>query len=954
MIDDLQRLGPVGFQSFAAAALLTALGSGWQAMGAGRDGGRDLYFRGHLPFTVHGSDDGDAWEWYTVAQVKHHASLSSKPQENASWLWSQVRDELDAWSDPSAQRGEVPDNLLIVTNVALTPVHNVGGHDLLMASIAGYMTELADASRDVGDGRERRARHRRLSKLQQWRVWDANQLDALVSAYPQLRQGTRGLLTPGDVLASLADVFDVLPVQDVERGLRAHARSALIGDGNIYFDEAGSGEVSAMPLHEVVIDLPVTLDRAPSSTERPTLLREVCAHADRILKPSLMIDRGPRHLVVVGAPGNGKTTITRFLTQAYRSAFIQGASDLAGDHNQVIAGVTNALQDMGIAFPEHRRWPLRIDLADYAQTHASGDETSILRFAAGRISRRSDLGKITPNALQSWVTKWPWLLVLDGLDEVTEPATRKQLLERVTELVSAAEGDDCDLLVVLTTRPVGYAENLAPQHFARVDLDYLEPDEAVRYGERALAVWLRGDLDRIQGTSNRLRRAAGSASLSPLLRTPLQVLILVVILVGSGTPDPDRYNLFWRYYETVFNRERNKPQIGLQRILQDHGPQIQQLHERVGFELHVSSESAANSLALLSSSKLRGIAWQVLQDAGYKPEDQDAGLLEGILAAATTRLVLLAPHRDEGYGFDVRSLQELMAASYLTTGTPERVLERLATSAPSPHWRNAWLFAAGRLFAQPQEHQHQAIVELVESLDDTAWTRLGPICPVGPALAVEVIDDGMARSQPKWRDRLMSYGLTVLNAPRVTDTVIIARTLIGFADIGADQRRIVVDALRDALGGPRQGLSRPGQESTAMRVQRHMRGVLQAKHVRPETRDLAAIQHLTKTPPGSEAPDRPAAWREFGDELATANLTDDAAARAALAGEALRDLDRAEKASATQLEILHAALADEAIAQTLCAALSYVAPISDQLVRLLRDEVLPPLYRAPIGDLLRE
>jgi hypothetical protein len=197
------------------------------------------------------------------------------------------------------------------------------------------------------------------------------------------------------------------------------------------------------------------------------------------------------------------------------------------------------------------------------------------------------------------------------------------------------------------------------------------PKEAVEYGKRALGVWLRGDNDRIVTVSDRLVKAAANESLVSLLRTPLQVLILTVILVGSGTLDLDRYNLFWKYYETVFNRERNKRLVGLQRILQDHCPQIQQLHERVGFELHVRSEAGERSLSLLTQDELRALAWQVLYDAGYKPDTEHAVLLRDVLDAATKRLVLLAPHADEGYGFDVRSLQELMAAMHLTTGTPE-------------------------------------------------------------------------------------------------------------------------------------------------------------------------------------------------------------------------------------------------------------------------------------------
>jgi hypothetical protein len=80
-----------------------------------------------------------------------------------------------------------------------------------------------------------------------------------------------------------------------------------------------------------------------------------------------------------------------------------------------------------------------------------------------------------------WMKQWPWFLVLDGLDEVTEPTIRKRLIQRVTEFVNDAEAENCDVFVVLTTRPVGYTENIAPTQFERIDLDYVGPPEAVRY-----------------------------------------------------------------------------------------------------------------------------------------------------------------------------------------------------------------------------------------------------------------------------------------------------------------------------------------------------------------------------------------------------------------------------------------------------------------------------------------
>lgn len=182
------------------------------------------------------------------------------------------------------------------------------------------------------------------------------------------------------------------------------------------------------------------------------------------------------------------------------------------------------------------------------------------------------------------------------------------------------------------------------------------------------------------------------------MQTRLQVLIMTIIAAGAGRLSPDRFSLFWRYYDTVFRRERSK-QIAYARLLQENGQHILDLRQRMAFELQNASETSDGATATISEHRLREIAWNIIQEAGFQPATADASLLDTIVRAATHRLVLLTPHGDNGLGFDVRSLQELMAARYLATGELDAVIARLRIAAPTPHWRNTWLFPAGQLFA---------------------------------------------------------------------------------------------------------------------------------------------------------------------------------------------------------------------------------------------------------------
>jgi hypothetical protein len=59
---ELERLGPTGFQDLAASLAVAHFGPGVQVMGAWRDGGRDLYFRGSLIWQMSKDMPADVWD----------------------------------------------------------------------------------------------------------------------------------------------------------------------------------------------------------------------------------------------------------------------------------------------------------------------------------------------------------------------------------------------------------------------------------------------------------------------------------------------------------------------------------------------------------------------------------------------------------------------------------------------------------------------------------------------------------------------------------------------------------------------------------------------------------------------------------------------------------------------------------------------------------------------------
>ncbi len=479
-------------------------------------------------------------------------------------------------------------------------------------------------------------------------------------------------------------------------------------------------------------------------------------------------------------------------------------------------------------------------------------------------------------------------------------------------------------------------ENIAPTQFERVDLGYLEPVEALEYGTNAARVRIGRDPERFERVVSRMKAAANDPQRTHLLRTPLQVLILSIILDGQNHLDTDRYGLFWGYYKTILKREREKPgPIGT--LLREHDLLVESLHEHVGFELHVRCELPESPNATVDDDDLRAIAWSVMELHGLDPRRAHAYLLDRILQAVTHRLVLLAPQEGhDGYGFDVRSLQELMAARCITNVSDSAIESNLRLIAASPHWRNSWLFAAGRTFGESKHAARDGLVRLIETVDVGAAGRLGACVPVAPWLAIDILDDGMGRNLPRWRDPIADVALSSLRIPHRALSAVTLQPLLTIADSNEELRQRFVTAFRDALGGE------PIERQNAERIQAQLAELARRHQLTPTGLALHAVR-----PSGQALFLAPDAWNAFtewssalADDVDQATLFRSIEIVATARHRHLTEHERAELASHISDGAVAAGVDD------LCADVSLqYSTVSTQLRACLEEYV----YRRPIG-----
>src|SRR5205814_5116202 len=95
-----------------------------------------------------------------------------------------------------------------------------------------------------------------------------------------------------------------------------------------------------------------------------------------------------RHLVLVGGPGQGKTTLGQLVCQIYRAALVTDPASL-GPAAEVVTTLQQHLQTSSLPAPAMKRWPLRVELSKYADVLGGSPDTSLLRHIATLISDRA-------------------------------------------------------------------------------------------------------------------------------------------------------------------------------------------------------------------------------------------------------------------------------------------------------------------------------------------------------------------------------------------------------------------------------------------------------------------------------------------------------------------------------------------------------------------------------------
>jgi hypothetical protein len=641
-----ERLGDHDFQQLVSALLA-------------------LQFPDYVPLPLRQSDggrDGVVGPDRLVFQVKW--SARGRERDPVSWLDAEVRGEAEKIKRLAAQGAR---KYVLVTNVESTGKPKSGTFDRLDAKLQQYSSEFG------------------LEMSCLWR----EALNSIVDSAPtETKWAYAEMLAGWDLIRYLVSEQGVAARDSELRDIvRKVASAQWDEDERIKFSQV---ELDRERLTDLFVDVPAESIRVPkrvlTSNTEPTPVGGAASYvATKTPYPFTLIR---------GAPGQGKSTLSQFVCQAYRIAFVPDQSSIA------------------TGLPEIRqpRFPLRLDLGDYAawmQGYDVFDKTddarltkgpkrkaahaSIESFLAELIGHGSGRGSVTSAEVQEIFDRVPSLVVLDGLDEVGNLGDRKRVVHEIDMFCARGKSYAVEPKVIVTTRP--NSAGLPEPNNEIFEVVSLSPlDASLR--DEYLRKWC--VVHNVRGNDSRvLRRNFTEKTKEPyigeLAGNPMQLTILLYLLRQHGDATPNqRTELYDAYMALLLAREANKRPESVRKYRDD----LTEIVPFLGWYLQSRGEEQGHSGRMAFAEV--DAAMKHFQTTYGKPTE----VVDELFLAASDRLWALTSKEEGTFEFEVLSLREYFAARFLyfNAGEGDQSFDRTEVFREllrRPYWLNTARFYSG-------------------------------------------------------------------------------------------------------------------------------------------------------------------------------------------------------------------------------------------------------------------
>lgn len=447
--------------------------------------------------------------------------------------------------------------------------------------------------------------------------------------------------------------------------------------------------------------------------------------------------RRERWLVILGDPGSGKTTLGRWLALHLAPARREPAAsvEVPASHVNPETPYDHRLISLGPA-----RLPILVRVAEFANELArlekEGEPLTLVDWLPKATWNRqppSDGGRIPPEALdrlfRESLKNGDAVLILDGLDEITDGASRQGVVEAIREFcrdfvppidsasASALHGPPVECggnQLVVTSRIAGY--HSSPLAMTGVTTVVIEPMRRVAV-EHFCTTWMTAVQHKLLGngaeaeeTAHRLAGRLIAAifakdSLAEIATNPLLVTNIASLFLRRGEKLPgSRAELYKTLIELLISGWRHNS-LELEEVLYVLEPVAAEIHEKY-------------PTGLIEQADLENmVARYLAQSRGTLAEGRVSSDVRRFLNCLNDEVGLIAGRGERLYGFLHLTFQEYLAGRFLLRDRPNAA-KTICTKLYDPRWREPILLAIGHAGREWPSKERERLFEELLAADD--------------------------------------------------------------------------------------------------------------------------------------------------------------------------------------------------------------------------------------------
>ena len=445
------------------------------------------------------------------------------------------------------------------------------------------------------------------------------------------------------------------------------------------------------------------------------LKKERVAGTTSVSAVELLKAKDEKRVVILGAPGAGKTTLMNYWVVMATSA--QGRAESASDVSSEKVSSERISSDA--LFGTGRCLPMLIRIRDLVRE----PDLSVLDFLIKFAKADLEVAEIPTDFFQHWLKRGEALILLDGLDEVADDAQRHKVVEKIETFLRAYE--DCP--AIITSRPAGYRDD----YFSRKQYPHYEllpfDDEKI---ETFINYWYDSRVD-LQTERERRKESLREAltkkpRIKQLARNPL-LLTMIALIHRYRTLPRQRHELYNCAVETLISTwDKEKELTTNSELKYLNLPDIRRLMERLAYWIHAqgSVSDTENGTQIERGAMVEQLAKFIKEVKAseqlqlYQAEAEAKTLLDKIVK---DRAGLLAKQGENRYAFVHKTFQEYLCSQEILYLQKDQdpddddyvpyTKQHIKQYLHDPHWREVLLLLVAQQTPIPAKGSLKTILK---------------------------------------------------------------------------------------------------------------------------------------------------------------------------------------------------------------------------------------------------